>query len=90
MTLETVDSLLGESIKMILILSMPLLIVVLLIGLIISILQSATQINEQTLSFVPKIFSILSILVLLGPWMLNTIINYIKDLFKILPIIINA
>ncbi|BGI51301.1 MAG: flagellar biosynthesis protein FliQ [Buchnera aphidicola (Ceratovacuna japonica)] len=90
MTLETVDSLLGESIKMILILSMPLLIVVLLIGLIISILQSATQINEQTLSFVPKMFSILSILILLGPWMLNTIINYIKDLFKILPIVINA
>ncbi|WP_343154835.1 flagellar biosynthesis protein FliQ [Buchnera aphidicola (Pseudoregma panicola)] len=89
MTLETVDSLLGESIKMIIILSMPLLIVVLLIGLIISILQSATQINEQTLSFVPKVFSILSILILLGPWILNTIINYIKDLFKILPVIIN-
>ncbi|WP_343189998.1 flagellar biosynthesis protein FliQ [Buchnera aphidicola] len=89
MTLETVDSLLGQSIKMILILSMPLLIVVLLIGLIISILQSITQINEQTLSFVPKIFSILSILILLGPWMLSTIINYIRDLIKILPILVN-
>ncbi|WP_343189142.1 flagellar biosynthesis protein FliQ [Buchnera aphidicola (Chaitoregma tattakana)] len=90
MTLEAVDSLLGEAIKMILILSMPLLIIVLFIGLVISMLQSVTQINEQTLSFVPKIFSILSILILLGPWMLSTIVSYIKNLFKILPLVINT
>ncbi|WP_343188269.1 flagellar biosynthesis protein FliQ [Buchnera aphidicola (Ceratoglyphina bambusae)] len=90
MTLESINTLLGEAIKTTLIISMPLLIVVLIIGLVISIFQAITQINEQTLSFVPKIFSVFSVLIFLGPWMLNTMINYIKDLFKILPIVINT
>lgn len=62
----------------------PVLITALVIGLVISIVQATTQIQEQTLSFVPKLFSILLTLVLLGNFMLNTLISFTERLFSII------
>lgn len=62
----------------------PVLIVALVIGLVISILQATTQIQEQTLSFVPKLFAILLTLVLLGNFMLNTLMAFTDQLFSII------
>ncbi|SFC40682.1 flagellar biosynthetic protein FliQ [Alkalibacterium subtropicum] len=62
----------------------PVLITALVIGLVISIIQATTQIQEQTLSFVPKLFSILLTLVLLGNFMLNTLISFTERLFSII------
>jgi flagellar biosynthetic protein FliQ len=59
----------------------PLLAVALGVGLLISIFQATTQIQEQTLSFVPKIVAILISLILFGPWMLTTLVNYTQRLF---------
>ncbi|HHV65653.1 MAG TPA: flagellar biosynthesis protein FliQ [Peptococcaceae bacterium] len=59
----------------------PILLASLLVGLIVSIFQAMTQIQEQTLSFIPKIFSIALILVLLGPWMIRTMTAYTINLF---------
>lgn len=61
--------------------SAPLLGLALLVGLAISIFQATTQIQEQTLSFVPKIVVVLGALVVFGPWMLSTIIDYTTNLF---------
>ena len=62
----------------------PILVVALVIGLVISIVQATTQIQEQTLSFVPKLFAILLTLVVLGNYMLNTLIAFTTRLFSII------
>jgi flagellar biosynthetic protein FliQ len=66
----------------------PMLLVALISGLIISVLQAATQINEQTLSFIPKILAVAATAVIAGPWMLNLMLDYIRTLFSNLPYII--
>lgn len=76
MTEEMILSLTFETIKLILILSAPMLISALLIGLIISIFQATTQIQEQTLAFVPKIIVIFIVIMLTGSWVLNSLIEY--------------
>jgi flagellar biosynthetic protein FliQ len=58
------------------------------IGLIVSIFQAATQINEQTLSFIPKLVGMLLILLLAGPWMLQIMVDYVRRLFESIPQII--
>ena len=77
-----------QAIEMTLVLSAPLLLAALVIGLIISIFQAATQINEQTLSFIPKLLGILLTLILAGPWMLQTMVDYIRRLIESIPQII--
>lgn len=69
-----------EALMITMIISAPLLIISLLIGLIISIFQATTQIQEQTLTFVPKILAIFASIILFGPWMLTTMINYTQHL----------
>ncbi|MBP2072895.1 MAG: flagellar biosynthesis protein FliQ [Thermoanaerobacterium sp.] len=69
-----------EALMVTMIVSAPLLIVSLLVGLIISIFQATTQIQEQTLTFVPKILAIFASIMLFGPWMLTTLINYTQKL----------
>jgi flagellar biosynthesis protein FliQ len=69
----------------ILILSAPVLIIGMAVGLIISILQATTSIQEQTLSFVPKIAAILLALILFGPWMFTTLMQYTEQLFARIP-----
>ena len=85
MTPEAVMSLGRQAIEMTLILSGPLLLAALAIGLIISIFQAATQINEQTLSFIPKLLGMFMVLILAGPWMLQMMVDYIRRLFESIP-----
>lgn len=85
MSPELIMSIGRQAIEMTLILSGPLLLSALLIGLIISIFQAATQINEQTLSFIPKLVGIFAVLVLAGPWMLQMMVDYIRRLFESIP-----
>jgi flagellar biosynthesis protein FliQ len=66
-------------------LSVPLLGVSLIVGLVISIFQAVTQINEMTLTFVPKLIGLGAVLLILGPWMLEKILSYTADLFEMLP-----
>ncbi|HUW39630.1 MAG TPA: flagellar biosynthesis protein FliQ [Rectinemataceae bacterium] len=68
-----------------LILSAPVLIVAMVIGLVISILQATTQIQEQTLTFVPKIAAIMLVLALLGSWMFGSLGQYTRELFAMIP-----
>ena len=65
----------------------PILIISLVTGLIISILQATTQIQEQTLSFVPKLIAVMLGLILLGSFMINVLINFTNSLYKIIPIL---
>ncbi|MCP1440599.1 flagellar biosynthetic protein FliQ [Erwinia persicina] len=68
-----------------LILAAPLLLAALVSGLLISLLQAATQINEQTLSFIPKILAVVATIVVAGPWMLSLVLDYMRTLFTNLP-----
>jgi len=85
MTPETVMTLGQQAIEMTLILSGPLLLSALLIGLVVSVFQAATQINEQTLSFIPKLLGIFLVLILTGPWMVTMMVDYIQRLFGNIP-----
>ena len=66
-------------------LSLPLLAVSLIVGLVISIFQAVTQINEMTLTFVPKLLGLGAVLLIMGPWMLERIVAYTAALFDMLP-----
>ncbi|QFQ31932.1 flagellar biosynthesis protein FliQ [Buchnera aphidicola] len=88
MTPEYVMVLFSQAMKVALMISSPLLLSALISGLIISILQAATQVNEQTLSFIPKIISILSVIAILGPWMLGVMLDYMHNLFDNIPAVI--
>jgi flagellar biosynthesis protein FliQ len=63
----------------------PLLLTVLAVGLVVSVLQAATQINEATLSFVPKVVAAVVVLAVAGPWMLNTLVEYIQRTLQSIP-----
>jgi flagellar biosynthetic protein FliQ len=69
--------------------SAPLLIVVLLVGLVVSIFQAATQINEQTLSFVPKILAAVAVLGIAGPWMMTALVEYLRRMLLSIPGAVN-
>ncbi len=66
-------------------LSAPILVFSLVSGLVISVFQAVTQINEMTLAFVPKIIAVVVAAVIFGPWMLNSLVTYMTDLFISLP-----
>jgi flagellar biosynthetic protein FliQ len=74
-----------QAMKMTLLLGAPLLLVALVSGLIISLFQAATQINEMTLSFIPKLLAVCATMVIAGPWMLNSILDYMRQLFSSIP-----
>ena len=69
-------------------LSMPILLLSLVVGVIVSLFQAVTQIQEQTLTFVPKIIVLVAALVVLGPWMLHTMVGFTAGLFASLPRVI--
>ena len=81
----TVMSLTYQAMLVALKMAAPLLLVALVTGLIISILQAATQINEMTLAFVPKLLAAGAALVLLGPWLITTMVDYIQSLIGMIP-----
>lgn len=82
MSQEFVINLAKEALTMVLMLAGPPLILGLLVGLIISILQATTQIQEQTLTFVPKILVVLISFVIFGSWMLNNLVTFTTNLFN--------
>jgi len=67
--------------------SAPILIVSLVIGLVISVFQAMTQINEVTLTFVPKILGVFAVAAIMGPWMVGTMVSYTTRLYSTLPLI---
>lgn len=85
MTPESIMVLGMQAIKVGLMIAGPLLMAALATGLIISILQAATQINEMTMTFIPKILVIVGVAVLLGPWMMKIFIEYTRTLFTSIP-----
>jgi flagellar biosynthetic protein FliQ len=78
-------SIMRGGILQILILSAPVLLVAMIVGLIVSIFQATTSIQEQTLTFVPKIAAIFIVLALLGGWMFGSLAQYTRDLFAMIP-----
>lgn len=88
MTPESVMVLGQKAMEVTLMVSAPMLLVALIIGLVISIFQAATQINETTLSFIPKLVGVFAALVIAGPWMLTIMLDYMRDVFTNLPGII--
>lgn len=77
-----------ESVKVALTIAGPLLLASMFTGLLVSILQASTQINESTLSFIPKILTIIVVLIVLGPWMMGTLMDYMHSVFSNIPYII--
>jgi flagellar biosynthetic protein FliQ len=67
---------------------MPLLLTALVIGLLVGVFQAATQINEMTLSFIPKLVGMTVTIVVAGPWMLKVIVSYTRELFESIPALI--
>ena len=74
-----------QAVEITLMVSAPLLLTALAVGLVISIFQAATQINEMTLSFIPKLIGILLALIIAGPWMLTVLADYMRQIFQGIP-----
>jgi flagellar biosynthetic protein FliQ len=88
MTEELIIDLFTESIKTILVLSAPLLLSGLLVGLIIAVFQATTQIQEATLAFVPKIVVVFLVLILTGSWIINSLVEYTNYVLGLIDLII--
>ena len=85
MTPTTVIEIGRGAVELTLLISAPLFIAALVTGLIVSIFQAATQINESTLSFVPKLVAIFVTLILAGPWMITMLTDYMRRLYESIP-----
>ncbi|HEX4376980.1 MAG TPA: flagellar biosynthesis protein FliQ [Steroidobacteraceae bacterium] len=85
MTPETVMTIAERALELTLMLAAPMLVVALLVGLLIGVFQAATQINEMTLSFIPKALAISAAMVIAGPWMLKELVNYTRTLIESIP-----
>ena len=77
-----------EGLYLLLLVSAPMLLAVLVIGLVVSIFQAATQIHEATLSFVPKIIGAVAVLAVAGPWMLTTLVEYLQRTLQAIPSVV--
>jgi flagellar biosynthetic protein FliQ len=85
MTPESVLTLAQQALLITLLMAAPPLLAALLTGLVVSVFQAATQINEMTLSFIPKLVAIFVVLVVLGPWMLSIFLGYVRELISGIP-----
>lgn len=85
MSPATVMELAYQGMKVTLLMATPLLMAALLVGLTVSLFQAATQINEMTLSFIPKILAVFATLIVAGPWMLTLITDFTRELFANIP-----
>ncbi|GAB4356685.1 MAG: flagellar biosynthesis protein FliQ [Gammaproteobacteria bacterium] len=74
-----------QAMKVMVLLTAPLLLTALAVGLLIGMLQAATQINEMTLSFIPKLMVVAAVLAIAGPWMLQLLVDYTRELIESLP-----
>ena len=77
-----------QGLTLLLMVAAPLLLTVLVVGLVVSIFQAATQINEVTLSFVPKMVAAVVTLTIAGPWMLSTLVEYIQRTLQAIPSVV--
>ena len=85
MTPESVMTMGRTAMEVTLMVAAPMLLVALIIGLIVSIFQATTQINEATLSFIPKLVGIFVALIVAGPWMLSVMLDYMRNVFNSIP-----
>jgi flagellar biosynthetic protein FliQ len=85
MTPETVMTMGRQAMEVTLMISAPMLLVALVVGLAVSIFQAATQINETTLSFIPKLVGIFIALIVAGPWMLSVMLDYMRQMLTGIP-----
>jgi len=74
-----------QGLYMLLMVSAPMLLTILVVGLVVSIFQAATQIHEATLSFVPKVLAAVAVLAVAGPWMLTSLVEYIQRTLQSIP-----
>jgi len=88
MTPSTVIDIGRQAVELTLLISAPLFIAALTVGLLVSIFQAATQINEATLSFVPKLTAIFVTLIVAGPWMITLMTDYMRRLYEAIPTLI--
>ena len=77
-----------QGLHLLLMVAAPVLLTVLVVGLVVSIFQAATQINEATLSFVPKMIAAVGVLTLAGPWMLSTLVEYLQRTLQAIPSVV--
>lgn len=82
MTTDAIADMAMDALYLIIKTSLPVLLVSLIIGLVISIFQTVTSIQEQTLTFVPKIICVFTALILFGPWMMNSMVEYMTELWN--------
>jgi flagellar biosynthetic protein FliQ len=85
---QSVITLGQQGMEVMLVVAAPLLLAALVTGLLVSIFQAATQLNEATLSFLPKLLAVLAALVVAGPWMIQLLVDYIQRLFTSVPSVI--
>ncbi len=85
---QTVLTLGSEALTLLLVIAMPVLGVVLVVGLLVSIFQAVTQIHEATLAFVPKLIAAMVVFAIAGPWMLGTLVDYIRRTIESIPSVI--
>lgn len=85
MSPESVLSIGAGALEVVVLLAAPMLVVALLVGLFIGVFQAATQINEMTLSFIPKLIAVAGSILVAGPWMLSLLVDYTERLFSSIP-----
>jgi len=85
MTPETVVNIGQQALQIMLLIAAPMLLSALLTGLLVSIFQAATSINEQTLTFIPKLVVMFIVMILAGPWMIGTMTDYVTRLYSSIP-----
>lgn len=88
MTPQMVLTIGHEALTLLLMISMPVLGVVMAVGLVVSIFQAVTQINEATLAFVPKLIAAMVVFAIVGPWMLSSLVDYIRRTIESIPSVI--
>jgi flagellar biosynthetic protein FliQ len=89
MTPESIMSLGRHAIEVTLMISAPLLLAALAVGLVVSIFQAATQINEATLTFIPKLIALFVVMVVAGPWMLTVMLDYMREMLGNIPMYVS-
>jgi flagellar biosynthetic protein FliQ len=82
---QSVITLGQQALYVMLMIAAPMLLAALLVGLVVSILQAATQINEMTLSFIPKLIAMVAAMAIAGPWMISFFIDYMRRMFEAIP-----
>lgn len=85
MTPETIVTLGQQALEVTMMVTAPMLLTALGVGLLISIFQAATQINDMTLSFIPKLVAMVFVMIITGPWMIGMMVDYVRRLFSSIP-----